>query len=278
MIYLVCDFISQETKVTDFIGKQNAKKARFSAKAEELRKSSNNRIEKSYETINRFEGQPILVGHHSEKTHRSILKRAHRQADLAIEDAKKAEYYERKTESVGKGGISSLDDDAILKLEEKLAKHIQAHEIIKNINKAVRKNDIEKLKVLREEQLQCGIFMDYDIIPADGKAKEFGLYVSVNNNSTIKRIQERIDELKMLQQCDDTEEDHENFTYQIDKAEKRILITFEGKPDENIRTILKSKAFKWSKTRTAWTRILTQNAISAGKQVKDELLKYYESL
>ena len=264
--------------MTDFIEKQNAKKARFSAKAEELRKSSDNRIEKSYETINRFEGQPILIGHHSEKTHRSILKRAHKQADMALEDAKKAEYYERKAQSVGNGGISSLDSDAIQKLEDKLQKHKEAHEIIRNINKAVRKNDTEKLKLLREEQLKCGIFMEYDIIPEDGKAREFGLYVTVNNNSKIKRIQERIDELKMLQECDDTKEDHDNFTYQIDKNEKRILITFEGKPDENIRTILKSKAFKWSKTRTAWTRILTQNAILAGKQVKAELLKYYESL
>lgn len=44
-------------------------------------------------------GQPILVGHHSEKTHRSHLKKLHGLQDKAVETWREANEYERRAEA-----------------------------------------------------------------------------------------------------------------------------------------------------------------------------------
>lgn len=43
-------------------------------------------------------GQPILVGHYSEKYHRRALERLHRYTDKAFEEREKAEYYQKRAE------------------------------------------------------------------------------------------------------------------------------------------------------------------------------------
>lgn len=47
----------------------------------------------------------------------------------------------------------------------------------------------------------------------------------------------------------------------VENAEiDRLQLIFDGKPDEETRTILKQNAFKWAPSQTAWQRQLTDNA------------------
>ena len=64
--------------------------------------------------------------------------------DKAMEASKKAEYYEQKAESVGKGGISGLDPEAITKLEKQLEQLTAHQEQMKAANKAIRMKNQEK--------------------------------------------------------------------------------------------------------------------------------------
>ena len=64
-------------------------------------------------------GQPILVGHHSEKRDRNFRSKIHSIMGKSVQEMKKAEYYQNKADSVGKGGISSDDPNAIEKLKSK---------------------------------------------------------------------------------------------------------------------------------------------------------------
>lgn len=48
----------------------------------------------------------------------------------------------------------------------------------------------------------------------------------------------------------------------------RIQIIFDGKPDEDTRSELKSEAFKWAPSQGVWQRQLTDNAIRALKRIK----------
>ena len=66
-------------------------------------------------------GQPILVGHHSEKRDRAYRARIWRTQDRCLELQRKAEYFRQKAEGVGKGGISSDDPEAVEKLGVELA-------------------------------------------------------------------------------------------------------------------------------------------------------------
>lgn len=53
--------------------------------------------------------------------------------------------------------------------------------------------------------------------------------------------------------------------------ENRLQLIFDGKPDENVRSILKTNGFRWSNRFKAWQRQLTENAIAAVWRVVDKL-------
>jgi hypothetical protein len=53
--------------------------------------------------------------------------------------------------------------------------------------------------------------------------------------------------------------------------ENRLQLFFAGKPEEEIRAILKKNGYKWSPRNTAWQRQLTPNAISNLRHVLDEV-------
>lgn len=61
-----------------------------------------------------------------------------------------------------------------------------------------------------------------------------------------------------------SEFDHEEIIgYGIDLEDNRIYIITNGKPSDEIRSLLKSVAMRWSPKNKRWQRILTENAIRA---------------
>src|SRR3990167_11102227 len=88
--------------------KQAARKERFEELAEKAKRES----DAAYNHARRMGsvipfGQPILVGHHSEGRDRRYRARIGKAYDRGAELSSKADYYESRAESVGKGGISS---------------------------------------------------------------------------------------------------------------------------------------------------------------------------
>jgi hypothetical protein len=51
----------------------------------------------------------------------------------------------------------------------------------------------------------------------------------------------------------------------------RLQLFFDGKPDENTRSILKSNGFKWAPSQGAWQRQLNSNAKYALEKVEKAL-------
>src|SRR5436305_2057798 len=91
-------------------------------------------------------GQPILVGHHSERSDRNYRNRIHNHMDKGCEALDRAKDLERRASSVGHGGISSDDPDAISKLEIELARYERNQQLQKDANKII------KNKKLTDEQ------------------------------------------------------------------------------------------------------------------------------
>lgn len=58
--------------------------------------------------------------------------------------------------------------------------------------------------------------------------------------------------------------------------ENRLQLVFDGKPEEEIRAILKKNGYKWSPRNSVWQRQLTPNAISNLRYVLDEVAKFKE--
>src|SRR3990167_1814385 len=77
-------------------------------------------------------GQPILVGHHSERGHRAAIAKIDTNMRKGFEHSDTAEYYENKADNARNNtAIFSDDPEAVTKLQEKIAIHEALRERIK---------------------------------------------------------------------------------------------------------------------------------------------------
>jgi len=87
----------------------------------------------------------------------------------------------------------------------------------------------------------------------------FASYTLTNNNSQIKRLQQRLAEASR---------GFSGWEFVGGYAEantemNRLQLFFDEKPDDSQRTLLKANGFKWAPSQDAWQRQLTDNAIYA---------------
>lgn len=254
--------------MNSYEAKQAARRARLEARAEDAAQASNQtyRLARQMAEVIPF-GQPVLIGHHSERRDRNYRERIHNRFGKAFALADKARRYEQKAAAVGTGGISSDDPDAIAKLRTELASIEAAQERMKAANRAIRKNDRYALADLgfNAEQIE-GLFK-----PDFANRRGFPDYALQNNRANARRIAQRIRQLESLQERGDVEKRGDGYSYREDTAENRVMFEFPGKPDADTRTLLKRHAFKWSPSRGAWVRKLSPAAIHAGKSVRHAL-------
>lgn len=212
-------------------------------------------------------GQPILVGHHSEKRDRNFRSKIHSIMGKSVQEMKKAEYYQNKADSVGKGGISSDDPSAVNKLKSKLEKLQQTQELMKKANKLIKKFPDHNARI--EGLIELGFSKEktLDILNPKYGSIGFASYSLQNNNAEINRLKKRVAELQALENRTATEVEKELYKYSECKIENRCMFIFDGKPNDEIRQILKSNGFKWSPSRGAWVRQLNANGIYASKRV-----------
>lgn len=255
-----------------------ARKERLEARAGTAAARSDaayNRSRKATEGI--VMGQPILVGHHSEGRHRRDLARSENAMRQSWEESQKAQHYAAKAASVGTGGISSDDPEAVRKLREELAELQKSQELMKAANKAIRVNKTP------EAQLAALVALGFSAESAAGLLRPdfarrigFPAYKLSNQNANIRRIEARIKDLEQHAQRESKSVEAEGYTYHEDTEENRVMFRFEGKPDEAIRSALKAQAFKWSPSRGAWVRQLNGNGIYAASLVIQQLAKIAE--
>lgn len=219
-------------------------------------------------------GQPILIGHHSERRDRSFRAGINRMTEKSFELLDKAKHYEQKAASVGTGGISSDDPDALVKLRAELAECETNQERMKAANKAIRTGKTP------EKQIPALVALGFSEATAQSLLKGdhcrrvgFPAYMLSNNNANMTRIKKRIQELEARRSREAVEVETEGYTYREDVEENRVMFEFDGKPEQEVRDLLKRNAFKWSPSRNAWVRQLTGSGIYAGQVVREGLAK-----
>ncbi|HDF2366293.1 TPA: DUF3560 domain-containing protein [Morganella morganii] len=218
-------------------------------------------------------GQPILLGHHSEKRDRNFRSKITRTFEKSFKESSKAEYYERKAKSVGRAGISSDDPDAVLKLQKKLSGLEKNHERMKLVNKVVKNK-----KITHDEKINEIIALGFkkesatELLKGDFMGRiGFATYALQNNKAEINRVKSRIEDLSKIKNNDNITEENDNFTFKVNYEINRIMFVFDDKPEEKVRNILKSNAFNWSKYNNAWIRKISPNALYAANYIKSQL-------
>lgn len=173
-----------------------------------------------------------------------------------------------KIRSVGTGGISSDDPQAVEKLEAKLATLEKHQEMMKAANAAIRMKDPAK----GDAKLAELGYTPEDI--AKLRAPDFcgrigyPAYELQKNNANIRRIRGRIAELKKRTESTPEGWEFDGGRVVVNTAENRLQIIFDGKPDADIRTELKGEGFRWAPSQGAWQRQLTDNAMRAARRLK----------
>jgi len=80
--------------------KAGARVERFEARAEKKENESQSQYERSHNLVSVIPmGQPILIGHHSERGHRNLLKKADNAMRKSCEADEKAKYYKGRAEA-----------------------------------------------------------------------------------------------------------------------------------------------------------------------------------
>jgi hypothetical protein len=199
-------------------------------------------------------GQPILVGHHSEKRHRRDLERSDNIMRKAVEDGKEAERLKQRADaSESSGAISSDDPEALPKLREKLAEMEALREHYKATNKAVRKTGGQQLP----------------------------RYMLTNLGGNIRRVKLRIAELEAAEKRKIPEDlvlADGDVRVHWDVDTNRVQV-FSPKPSPETREarakIMRTRGFLWARSEGCWQRLASPHAwrvgLEAGKMIAEHV-------
>jgi len=173
----------------------------------------------------------------------------------------------------GKEVIKSGDERAIEKLEEKLEGLKEQQEVMKATNKAVRMKDVEKgNEALRDMGYSDDMIVELREPDFCGRIG-FPDYALKNNNANIRRIEGRIKGLKAAKEKGTQKEKCKFFKIVRNTEEMRLQLIFEGKPEPEVREVLKSNGFRWAPSQSAWQRHLNGNSEYSLKRVIEQLEK-----
>lgn len=152
-------------------------------------------------------GQPILVGHHSEKHHRAAVDRMARNMDAGCESAAMAKHHSSKAFGLKaqlEGSIFSDDPDAIEALEAKISGLEESAARANAINKAWRKHKGNAAELLAA-WTALGV-SEALCVQLAANAREFswlertGPMSATGTRAEIRRCKQRIEDVKRRQE------------------------------------------------------------------------------
>ena len=251
----------------DYQERKEARIDRMEARAARAQAESNAASTAAHEIMQHIPpGQPILVGHHSERHHRRDLDKIDRNMRRSVEAGKKADYYAGRAASAASNtAISSDDPDAVQKLEEKLAGLQRGQAMMKAVNAWYRKHKTldgcPELTPEIRQGIESAWARDWYVgVP-------FPPYSLQNNNAEIRRTKQRIEALKTIDAMEHEEVEFDGGMIVTNEDVNRVQILFDEKPDEAMRKTLKSWGFRWSPREGAWQASRTPQMLRRAKSI-----------
>jgi hypothetical protein len=245
--------------------KQERRRERLEARAARLAAEGEARFKSAAAAIAGIEpGQPILVGHHSEKRHRRALQRHDQAMRSAFAKMDAAAEAARRAAAAGSGGISSDDPDAVAKLADKRTALEVERDEMKAANVWYRKHKtlagapVSEACVKRAE-----VGLRYHGIP-------FPSYALTNIGARIREASKRAARIVAVQAMDASEETVAGCRITIDPEDNRITVTFPARLSREAYKAVRGFGFLWSPTRNGFTRKIGANAAWAARHLAEK--------
>jgi frataxin-like iron-binding protein CyaY len=218
-------------------------------------------------------GQPILVGHHSEKRHRADLNKIDTTLHKSDEAYQKSKYYQNRAKTTASNNAISGDDpEAVSQYKEKLAKLVALQERMKAVNVYWRKHKTMKgysgMSDSEAEKIDKQMETAYSWVQKSGPYESWRLS---NNNAEIRRVKEKLASLKELDSMASETIIFSGGMMRVNVEINRVQFIFKGKPSDEVRFLLKSNGFKWAPSENAWQRQRTLNAVKAARSLISKL-------
>lgn len=191
-------------------------------------------------------GQPILVGHHSEKHARRDAGRIDSNMRNACDSSDMAAHHRGKAagiESQLNGSIFSDDPDALEALEARIAELNAKRDKMKASNKAFRKGD-EPWAALLEITVEQAAAMRVKIMEGYSWCQQpHPSYELQNLGGNINRLRKRLKTVAAHQERSAAAEAAGGVSVEI--IDKYARVTFAEKPDRSILNDLRAAGFRW---------------------------------
>lgn len=198
--------MTTHTDQPDTFSERPTYRERREAKADRLREWADKRQVKATTDLTRAGvmadaiplGQPILVGHHSERRDRNYRDRIGNTMSRGMEHQRKAEDFERRADGIAgqlERSIYSDDVDAVEKLTERIAELEAERDRIKAYNASCRKGarDVSLLDEAQQASLaSVARHSSYNL----GKHGEMPGYALTNLSGNINRNKKRLAEME----------------------------------------------------------------------------------
>lgn len=189
-------------------------------------------------------GQPILVGHHSEKAMRRLYDTIERKGFEGLRHHEMVAHHETAAAGIEhqlERSIYSGDPDAIERLQERIAELEAKRERIKAYNVTARKGKPDASMLTDDERRDLEMCLRY----TPGKGAQFPAYMLSNLGADIRRNRERIDDIKRRQQRQRTAEDAGGVS--VRHGDRHSWVTFAEKPDRATIDALKAAGYRYSR-------------------------------
>lgn len=166
--------------------------------------------------------------------------------------------------------ISSDESDAVQQLRDKIQEAEKRQDMMKEANK------IANSKKLSEEQKVSKLISEYGFKEKSARVflepnrlghAGFASFELTNNNANIKRMKDRVEDLKRKQGDSSSEHSFDGGTIADNVDDNRVRIFFDDKPGEEIRRELKSRGFKWAPSVGAWQRMRSADALRIAREI-----------
>lgn len=251
--------------------RRQARIERYEHLAKKVQNESNEAFEKSHKMSEIIPfGQPILVGHHSERRDRRYREKIDNSMRKSVQLDEKAEYYRSKAEAAAKNDNIYLgDEDAVERLTEKLEGLKRSQELMKAVNKIIRdkkKTREEKIEAIQENGLsekQAEEIMTPNCMGYIG----FASYSLTNNNANLHRVEDQLKRAIALRETETTEEEINGVRVVRNTEENRLQLFFKGKPDKEMRSKLRHNGFRFAYSNDCWQSYLNNRQIYRVKEL-----------
>lgn len=196
---------------------------------------------------------------------------AHRRLEELIDFRKRALSAIEKVLRPELRPIMAGDSDAVERLQADIAEAEKLQALMKSANAAIRKHKKAGAEAQHAALVELGLSAEVAtnlLNPTPPYPLGFVDFELTNNNANIKRMKDRLARISKAKALPEVKRENAEtgITLEDSPADNRIRLFFPGKPDEAVRSQLKSNGFRWTPFSRMLASIQKQQIFAAGRK------------